>query len=539
MAKSNKIKSAQSRPKQQWLNSTLRTIIVMVLGAVILALVFNPSMFTGGDNAQYITLAKSLLQGEYRNLAFIGQPIEIEIPPGYPILIAPLVALFPNSFIPTKLLSFFAMLAGIWVTLLLFDRFKIPKIAGMLFGLALLANPLFNEFSHWTLTEAPYFALSIFGVFLFDKFYDSDKMPRFITASAVIFLSMFIRPVAVPLVFSAIIFLLVRKMFKRAGIFALTGAILYGPWFLRNVLTRQGGEESFYLVNFFGSNTGGDTESPGLVDRVLSNLKSYLFRDLPTVFTSIGGKTGTMFTILGLVATMIIIVGLVILFKHKKSFMPYYIVLYFGMLMVYNPRFATFRYLMPIIPIMLISIWIAFGIEKPLNLSIYRNWAIHGIASAMILMSMIAYVPTARANSKVLKSYSAGNKYAGLPHVAWVRFIEACEWIRQNTPPDAGLISRKPRISFILSERPGKVYEFTQNTAVIMAEIDSIGANYVIIDRISGTTQAYLIPTIQAYPHRFETVYQTSEPKTFVLKVLPPVQPPRLIDDAIIERNSQ
>jgi len=512
--------------------------MVVVLGGILLGLVFNPSMFTGGDNAQYITLAKSILQGEYRNLAFIGQPVEIEIPPGYPFVIAPLIALFPNTFIPTKLLSFFSMLFGIWISLLLFDRFKVPKLAGFLFGLTLLANPLFNEFSHWTLTEAPYFALSILGAYLFDKYYDSEKIFSFVLASAVVFLSMYVRPVAIPLVGAALIFLLVRKMFKRAGIFALTGAILYGPWFLRTMFTRQGGEESFYLVNFFGKNTVGDADAPGLFEKVFSNLQSYLFRDLPTVFTSAGGKTGPLFTLIGAVAAIIIMAGLIIIVKDKKTFLPYYAVLYFGMLMVYNPRFATFRYLMPIIPVFFLAIWVAFGIEKPIRLSKYRSKTVLAVSGVMLILSIIAYIPAAKANRAVLKSYSAGNKYAGLPHIVWVRFIDACEWIKGNTPADANIISRKPRISYILSERPGKVYSFTENPAIIMSEIDSVGADYVLVDRFSGTTQAYLIPAIQAYPYRFQVVHQTAEPATYVMKVLPSEPPIQQIPAPSEERNN-
>ncbi|MGC9314341.1 MAG: hypothetical protein ACP5G4_01800, partial [bacterium] len=63
------------------------------------------------------------------------------------------------------------------------------------------------------------------------------------------------------------------------------------------------------------------------------------------------------------------------------------------------------------------------------------------------------------------------------------------------------------------------------------------GADYVLIDRISGTTQAYLIPAIQAYPHRFQLVHQTQEPATYVMKVLPPGPPRQEIPPATEERN--
>ncbi len=525
MTKKKRKKKNSSKVNWLWFNLRIRIILTLFLGVVILGLVFNPSMFTGGDNAQYITLAKSILKGEYRNLAFIGQPVEIEIPPGYPLLIVPLIRMFPNSFIPAKILSFIAMLFGICISLLLFDKYKIPRLAGFLFSLSLLANSVFNEFSHWTLTEAPYFAMSIFGVYIFDKYYDSEEILKFVLASVIIFLTMYIRPVAIPLVVGIFVFLLVIKMFKRAATFALIGIFVYGPWFVRTILVRKGSEESFYLINFFGQNTVGNADTPGLLAKVFSNLNTYLFRDLPTVFTSVSGKTGILYATIGVLATLLVTTGIIILFIRKKTFLPYYVLLYFGMLLIYNPRFATFRYLMPIIPIILISIWIALGVKKP-DLSRYSPTIITVVSALMLLLSIISYVPVAKANNNILRQYFAGNKYAGLPHIVWLRFIEACGWIEQNTPEDARLISRKPRISYILSERPGKVYEFTNNPSTIISDIDSVGADYVIVDRISGTTQAYLIPAIQAYPHRFEVVYKTAEPATYVLKVLPPGTPP-------------
>jgi len=70
--------------------------------------------------------------------------------------------------------------------------------------------------------------------------------------------------------------------------------------------------------------------------------------------------------------------------------------------------------------------------------------------------------------------------------------------------------------------------------ADVMADIDSSGAKYVIIDRLSGTTQQFLIPTIQQYPDRFEPVYVTNEPKTYVLKILPKSQPMAIPPDSVI-----
>ncbi len=527
MPKKKKKKIIDSKRRPVSFKPPLRDIIVIILGGIILAIVFNPSMFTGGDNAQYITLAKSILKGEYRNVAFIGNPTEIEIPPGYPLLITPLIGLFPDTFIPTKLLSFISMLLGIWVCLKLFDKHKIPKIAGAIIALAFFLNPAFNEFSHWTLTESPYFALSLFGLWIFDKNWETENVWKFTITCVVLIVTMYIRPVAAPLLLGAFVFLLLKKRFAKAALFIFTGVIIYGPWLIRNILVRKGDEESFYLINFFGGNATGSAKSVGLFERFFANMGKYIFRELPTTFTAVQGETGIVPSIVGLITVLLIGVGLYRLIIRKNSFIPYYIIIYSSMLMLYNPRFATFRYLVQLLPLLMIAIWECLSIEKPIRIKPWRKQILIIFSIIMLVIAFFRYIPVAKNNLIILQEYSRGNKYAGVQNPGWLRFIEACDWIKENTDENAGLISRKPRISFILSDRPGKVYVFSQSPRTVLEDIDSSGAEYIIVDKLIATTQAYLIPTIQAYPERFALVHKTPPPETYVFKLLPPGSAPQ------------
>ena len=90
-----------------------------------------------------------------------------------------------------------------------------------------------------------------------------------------------------------------------------------------------------------------------------------------------------------------------------------------------------------------------------------------------------------------------------------------------NTSPDAIAVSRKPRIFFWISGRRGDLYPYSTDTRVVLEAMKRIGADYVVVDAISGTTSRYLIPTLRENLPMFEIVYEDGEPPTFVLSFDP------------------
>lgn len=58
------------------------------------------------DDANYIILAQSLARGRgFSQINLVTSPPETRYPPGFPLILAPFVRLFPNTFLPLKLLS--------------------------------------------------------------------------------------------------------------------------------------------------------------------------------------------------------------------------------------------------------------------------------------------------------------------------------------------------------------------------------------------------------------------------------------------------
>jgi hypothetical protein len=109
---------------------------------------------------------------------------------------------------------------------------------------------------------------------------------------------------------------------------------------------------------------------------------------------------------------------------------------------------------------------------------------------------------SANRHNVLTKSVVYNNWYAS--------FLDAATWCGQNLPADAYIMSVKPRIVYLLSNRHGiisgserDVYspEFEQQK---LAEIKSRGVTHIIVDAISRATMENIHPVIQNNPDKFE-----------------------------------
>ncbi|MEE8175786.1 MAG: hypothetical protein V3T97_04185, partial [Gemmatimonadota bacterium] len=100
-------------------------------------------------------------------------------------------------------------------------------------------------------------------------------------------------------------------------------------------------------------------------------------------------------------------------------------------------------------------------------------------------------------------------------------FYAAARWASENTPSDAVIVSRKPRIFFWLSGRRGDLYRYSANPDEVLEGLELLGTDYVVVDAISTTTDLYLVPAIRENLRRFRAVYDEGTPPTLVLRFEP------------------
>jgi len=500
------------------------TVIFIVIAALLLILLFDPKTFLGGDNAHYMSLAQSILHKSYRVEAYIGSPPEIGVPPGYPFILAGLLALFGRTFTPAKIFSLLCYLVTLWLWWKLFMSAGIERrsaLAILAFG---VLNPLIAEYSHWEITEASFMLISSAAIlFYFISLKKNNKMNWLITVLLAAG-AFYIRAAGITLSIAMVVALLMQKKWRGAVGFLVALVVLISPWFIYIMTTRDQVGGGMYLPQFLSQSATGELFSVGdFLSKVLRNFERYSFVNLPSLFFPIGEQVFfrnlTIGYLIGGPLLFLIICGIVCKIRSKLIFYGVYIVLYVLVLLSYSEQAAIVRYLVVVFPFL--AILLMKGIEKSCARLGVKNVSICSIVMPVIfvLLSLPVYINVISKNVPMLSAYIKGNRYAGysLNHI---RFIEANEWIGENDVTSAGVISRKPRLTWWYSGHPSRNYLFHPNPSVVKADIDTSGARYIIIDRISSTTPRFLIPAIRTFPQQFKVLFVTKRPETYVLETL-------------------
>lgn len=168
----------------------------MLLGLLHVGLV-APHYFVGSfdDDSSYILVAKALLRGQGLTGHLLnGTVVAGAYPPGYPALIAPLVWLWPHTFVPLRLLSVVCYAAVFPLTWVYLRRRGVsPPIIGFAL-LALALSPTFATFGSMVMAEAPFLVGFLGLLLLVDRWDRQDKDLTFtalgvvVTAAALVWL---------------------------------------------------------------------------------------------------------------------------------------------------------------------------------------------------------------------------------------------------------------------------------------------------------------------------------------------------------------
>jgi hypothetical protein len=508
-----------------------RIVLGILLFHFILALLFfDLKLYTGGDNATYSILAKSILTGEgFRDLHKPGSPPHTLVSFGYPLLLAPIMFFSKGSYIPLKLLSL-AFSVGILLIFyhILKRRFPLPLVLGILFLLSL--HPLLLEYSRWILTEVPFLFFSFLALLLYQKSEEKGKGggPPFILASIFVVMTYFIRSIGISFVLSSFAYLAFKKNWKRLFISILITVCLILPWWIRTQSVR--GEKGGYLSQFLSVNPydihSGHITLTQLFQRIGENLKIYLTQGIPDIlFPSISWfkMQKEPLWILSLLFLGIILYGLFRNLREKLQIEHIYIFFYGGILLLWPSVWSTTRFLTPIFPFLILyALWGGVNILSRTSKERKYGFLSLILIIPLLISALAATIPKIPDTIANTRYYLAGDKFSGYTQ-DWIRYFESAKWIKENTPEDALILCRKPALYYLHSERKSLVYPMTSNRGEVYSFILNQNVDYIIVDSFfwTGTTSRYLIPVLQEHGKDFEIVFVTQDPKTFILKVHP------------------
>jgi hypothetical protein len=347
------------------------------------------------DDGWYIVLAKALANGDgYALISSAATPILPAFPPGFPLLLAPVVAVsqeFPGNVPWLKAVSIAALIGVAIASYRFLVRYRgaAPWLAGAVAVLTAL-TPAFVFLATSTVMAECAFTLGQMGLVLAVERTAREPGPSrargWLVLSAVIgAATVLIRSAGVAPLTAAGLYLVVRRGWRAAAGFALAAALCYSPWAAYAAAHRptdterraHGGAVAYSYGELLAMEKGGvaegDRVGPAeLVARVAANVMNIFGRDLGAlilpaayrgpaesgleVFT-LSGETGLRAGSMGggraivwvsLVLSAFVILGFLAAVRRRLTMAEFVVPLTLAMVVLVPNR--TFRYVLPLVP---------------------------------------------------------------------------------------------------------------------------------------------------------------------------------------------
>ncbi len=503
-------------------------------------LLYDPTLFPGGDNAGYMILGKSLASGQgYRDIYLPLGPLHTKYPPLYPLLLSVFTPL--GSLQLLKLTSLVLTTLAVWLTYRLADRMVGRGPAVVAAGLLAL-SPVLLEYSHYVLSEALFVVLVLTALLWLERAALGPAgedgrhgiTPALLLGLAAAAAAFLTRTAGLPLLVAVVLFFALERRLGRFALATAVTAASAGGWWLyqRWASAAPGADVSqpTYLKEMLLRNPydpAAGSAGPGdLAVRGIENLWSYVSEIVPRALAggwgSAPGGEGVL-TALGLAIAALAFGGWVRRSLSRLGPAELFTVLYALMLALWPPVWTDQRFLLPLLPLLLA--YAASGAsELGHRLTGGREGArtpalaTGALAAAIGIGAVVTAVARTPDSVRCLAEYRSG---APCDPPEFASFYAAAEWAALNTSPDAIAVSRKPRIFFWIAGRRGDLYPYSTDARVVLDGMKRIGADYIVVDAISGTTSRYLIPALRENLPMFKIVYEGGEPPTFVLSFDP------------------
>lgn len=236
--------------------------VPLLLGLVHVALV-APHYHVGSfdDDASYILTAKALLGGQGLTGHLTSGTVIVGLyPPGYSALIAPLVWLWPHSFVDLRLLSVAFYAAVFPLTWVLMERRRLGPGVRVATLLVLALGPPFATYGTMVMAETPFLVALVLLVLAVDKWDEGDRALSKWGVAAVLLAGtlVWLKQAGIGLVAGLVLWMLASRRRWRKGVLlaSAVGAMLLPVVVARIAvgLPLEGGRYSVDLGGFYHGN---------------------------------------------------------------------------------------------------------------------------------------------------------------------------------------------------------------------------------------------------------------------------------------------
>lgn len=476
---------------------------IVIIYIVLSILMFDPKLFTGGDNVVYLCLAKSLASGEgYRDLYKPGQPRHEQFPIGFPLLLSGAFLINPHTSV--VVLKFLIMLFGLGCL------FFFYKLCENIFGnekwipiMLFLTTPVFYFYNHVILSEIP-FLFFVLGVLYFASIKDRNDIA--VIGMAVI--ACLIRSMGFGLLIGLSLYFLTKRGYYQVFLIIGIGVVLSflsgGSPYMLQLMAKDPYNLSLGIVG-----------APDIFGRIWDNLTLYLsqimpltlYPDMPIWLTGIFS-----FLLVGIVGY-----GGYQLYKRSKLLICFLIPMIL-IILIWPPVWSSDRFLIPVLPMIIIAIALVITSPKssPARGQILRLVWLPVVIG--ILFNSFFLIRNSLIHMQHNVAYIQGDKYAGY-NQEWINYFETIEQLNL-VQEKTTVIARKPMYVWWLTGHVSNEYKMTDDVREIQSQL--LCYEYVIIDGFTwtNTTPKYLLPSmgVNNFAERFKVMYKTEKPEFFLLR---------------------
>lgn len=500
------------------------------------------------DDAWYIVLAKALWAGEgFRLISSATTPLLPAFPPGFPMILAPVVGVFPNfpdNVTALKMVSIAAMFGvGIAAYRYLLRACEAPPlVAGAVAAITVLTPAFVFLATSSVMAEATFtlaqlgFALAVDAV---SRRREQPSLRHVIGCGVIAGVTLLVRLAGIATIAAGVLYLARRRGWRTAAVCAAVAAACYAPWaayaaanrapleqraghggsiaygYAELVLMRHGGEPGsgrvtpreipsrvlFNVINIFGRDAGAFVFPAAYRGPDESGQEVFVLSG-ETGLRATGMGTGSLVVTISVAVSAVALIGFARRVRKRATVAEYITSLTIAMVVLVPAR--TFRYILPLAPFILfyffcgietIAAWVrrgaspgVFGFGPPFRVAAAS-------VLALLVIEHVQYIQLARNG----------------PPPAWLRDYEEArhvtDWINAN------LHDRTP----IASSNPGLIYLTTGRKTVALSnprthleEWQQIGVGYAV---------ALHVAEIPPRSLNFEPLYESPRLKLWVMKL--------------------
>jgi hypothetical protein len=330
-------------------------------------------------------------------------------------------------------------------------------------------------------------------------------------------LAYFTRSAGLPLLIAVFVWLTLRRRWRALAASAVGLGIPMFLWFVRGRLAGSASYGSeFWMVNPYDPSQG-TVGLGGLVGRVAANVAGYLGSHLPS---GIVGAGGPGVVALGVGVVILGLGGWVVATRHRIGPTELFLPLYAGLILLWPEVWSGDRFALPLFPVLFL-----YGASL-LHDSRIRLGKLGPSVVGLVVLALIALPEAgtwlrarddAAACAARVREQGAFACYgAGV-----MDFADAAAWSGANLPEGSAVLSRKPRLFFVLSGVPSRTFPFDGRAEAHVALAESVGARYELVDRWDALAGRYVVSAVRERPRAYCSVRGFGQ-GTQLLGIVPP-----------------